>query len=84
MYKYIKRSSFQDIAHELQVDRNTVSDYAELAREAICDYMITTSDKLGGVNSDGSSKIIEIDESLFLNTNITAAVQVPDNGMSVE
>ncbi|KAG0438095.1 hypothetical protein DMUE_3307 [Dictyocoela muelleri] len=65
MYKYIKRSSFQDISYELQIDRGTVSEYAYLVREAICDYMVTTSDKIGGYNADGSSKIVEIDESLF-------------------
>lgn len=65
MYKYINRVPLQDISYELSVDRGTVSEYADLVREAICDYIFRNSDKLGGLNEDGTSKIVEIDESFF-------------------
>ncbi|KAG0440039.1 hypothetical protein DMUE_2029 [Dictyocoela muelleri] len=45
MYKYINRTPINDIAYELDIDRGTVSEYTDLVREVICDYVITKSDK---------------------------------------
>ncbi|KAG0442193.1 hypothetical protein DMUE_0470 [Dictyocoela muelleri] len=66
MYKYINRISFIDITYELGVDRGTVSEYCDLVREAICEFIASSNDILGGINDDGISKIVEIDKSLFL------------------
>ncbi|KAG0430777.1 hypothetical protein DMUE_5629 [Dictyocoela muelleri] len=64
-YKYIKRNSHQDIAYDLYIDRGTVSEYSGFVRKAICNYVYTNSEKIGGLNADGTRKIVEIDESLF-------------------
>lgn len=65
MYKYINRIPITDIAYELCVDRGTVSEYSAMAREVIGEYICENSEKLGGYNDDGTSKIVEIDESYF-------------------
>lgn len=65
IYKYVNGDEFLDIAYELSIDRDTASSWADLTREAICCYLQEHSILIGGVNSDGSSKIVEIDESLF-------------------
>lgn len=65
MYKYINRIALNDIAYELAVDRGTVSVYADMVRDTICEYIIENNEKLGGYNEDGTSKIVEIDESYF-------------------
>ena len=36
-----------------------------MIREAICCYLQSNSNLIGGINADGSRKIVEIDESLF-------------------
>jgi ISXO2-like transposase domain len=65
LYKYLKGDEFQDIEHELGCHRTTISGYADLAREVICDHIANNSEKLGGFNLDGSRKVVEIDESMF-------------------
>ncbi|KAF9754361.1 hypothetical protein NGRA_3355, partial [Nosema granulosis] len=65
MYKHINRCPILDIAYELDIHRNTVSEYADLAREVISEYIYSNNDLLGGLNEDGTSKIVEIDESYF-------------------
>ncbi|KAG0439548.1 hypothetical protein DMUE_2353 [Dictyocoela muelleri] len=64
-YKYLNSISCFDIAYELDVYRNTVSDYCGAIMAVICDYISDTDELIGGYNTDGSSKIVEIDESLF-------------------
>ncbi|KAG0438608.1 hypothetical protein DMUE_2988 [Dictyocoela muelleri] len=63
--KYINLISFVDIAYELDKNRGTVSDYFNKAIEVICEYTVDNSDMIGGYNEDVTSKIVEIDESLF-------------------
>ena len=65
MYKYVCGHSFVDISWELGINRATSSEYAETIRTIICDHLIRTASKLGGLREDGSSIIVEIDESLF-------------------
>ncbi|KAG0435040.1 hypothetical protein DMUE_4915 [Dictyocoela muelleri] len=64
-YKYINGISLLDIARELEISRNTVSEYVDLVREIICEHIASSSEKLGGLNIDGTKKVVEIDESLF-------------------
>ncbi|KAG0442035.1 hypothetical protein DMUE_0591 [Dictyocoela muelleri] len=71
MYKYINRIPLSDIAYEFEIDRGTVSDYTDLVREVVGEYILNNNAKLGGYNDDGSSKIVEIDESFFLKENTT-------------
>jgi transposase-like protein len=65
MYKYLNRTSMQDIAFELNVNRGTVAEYADLVREAIAEHIFSENERLGGLNPDGTNKVVEIDESLF-------------------
>lgn len=65
IYKYISGIPFVDIAFDLSIDRNTASGISDLIREIICESIALNNEMLGGINEDGSSKIVEIDESLF-------------------
>ncbi|KAG0436959.1 hypothetical protein DMUE_3952 [Dictyocoela muelleri] len=65
MYKYIKRVQYCDIAYELQIWSKTVGIHCELIREKIVDYVINHSVRISGLDDNGSSKIVEIDESYF-------------------
>lgn len=64
-YKYIKAVSFENIAYELDLRSACVSSYAALARDALCWDFIGNHERIGGIYQDGSSKIMEINESLF-------------------
>lgn len=64
-YRYIKGEEFVDIAYELNVTRKTASVWSDFIREALCFYVTSNSCLFGGLNEDGSSKIVEVDESLF-------------------
>lgn len=65
LYKYIKRVSFLDIAYDLNIDRRTASTYSLISRGLILDFIANSSEKIGGFDSNGLPKIVEIDESLF-------------------
>lgn len=65
IYKYINGISFVDTAYDLSISRNTASGIADLIREIICEYILESNNRLGGINRDGSPKVVEIDESLF-------------------
>jgi hypothetical protein len=56
---------FVDIAYELEIYRDTASSWCVLLREAMCFYVSEHREMLGGINEDGSKKVVEIDESLF-------------------
>ncbi|KAG0441196.1 hypothetical protein DMUE_1233 [Dictyocoela muelleri] len=64
-YKYLNGISYVDIAYKLDVYRNTVIDYCGAIRAVICDYISDTNELIGGYNTNGPSKIVEIDESIF-------------------
>jgi transposase-like protein len=63
--KYLKGDTFDDIAWEIKRDLDSVSKITDLIREAICYFTVLRSERIGGINPDGSKKIVEIDESLF-------------------
>jgi hypothetical protein len=65
MYKYLKKSTFIDIAWELNITRKTVFHYTEKIREVFINYVEETSEKIGGYDANGDTKVVEIDESLF-------------------
>jgi transposase-like protein len=65
IYKYLNGLSFTDISFELKIHRNTAGDWCALIREIIAEYLVNNSEILGCFNTDGTSKIVEIDESLF-------------------
>ncbi|KAG0434617.1 hypothetical protein DMUE_5110 [Dictyocoela muelleri] len=81
MYKYLNRKHLQVIAYELNVDRGTVSDYTDFARDAITEFSLSNNDKIGGINQDGTSKIDEIDESLFFKRKYNRERFKMGNGM---
>jgi hypothetical protein len=63
--QHINEVSLVDIAFDLSLDRDTSSGNANLIREIICEYTSENNEMLGGTNDDGTSRIVEIDESLF-------------------
>jgi hypothetical protein len=65
IYKYISGINFVDIAYELNIDRHTVRDIADLIRNLICDYVTERNELLGGFDENDEPKIVEIDESMF-------------------
>ncbi|KAG0423670.1 hypothetical protein DMUE_6132, partial [Dictyocoela muelleri] len=65
IYKYINKNSYSQISRDLEINRNTVSDYAEKVREIICEYIFQNNQQIGGLHENGEPKIVEIDESLF-------------------
>ncbi|KAG0438478.1 hypothetical protein DMUE_3065 [Dictyocoela muelleri] len=65
MYRYIDGTSYKKIARELNVSRATVSDYCDQIRDIISEHMVTTNVKIGGYRGNSTTKIVEIDESLF-------------------
>lgn len=65
IYKYVNGDNFLDIAYELDIDRDTASSWGNLVREGILILMNERSTRIGGLNEDGSRKVVEIDESLF-------------------
>jgi transposase-like protein len=65
MAKYINNYEYVQIAYDLNTTRQTVSDYCELFREAVFYSYETNRELIGGVDENGSGKIVEIDESLF-------------------
>lgn len=65
MYKYVNGVEFDDISHDLQIKPETASLWADLVREAICCHINQNSNRIGGLNDDGTRKVVEIDESLF-------------------
>lgn len=56
---------YDEIAFELGISRYTVSDWADIVRNVIAEHLLKISQKIGGVDQYGVSKIVEIDESLF-------------------
>jgi hypothetical protein len=56
----MKGRSFKDIAHETNKDLGKVRSITDMAREAVCYYILSNSERIGC-----SSKIVETDESLF-------------------
>ncbi|KAG0441268.1 hypothetical protein DMUE_1177 [Dictyocoela muelleri] len=65
MYKYIKRVQYCEIAYELHISSKTVGIHCELIREKIVDYVINHSVRIGGLDDNGSHKIVEIEQSYF-------------------
>lgn len=64
-YKYIKGDEINVIAHDINVDRDSVSKWCCFLREVICCYVVENNTRIGGFDSNGCSKVVEIDESLF-------------------
>jgi hypothetical protein len=61
----MKGDLFDDIAWEIKRNYNSVSKITDLIREAICYFTVIRLERIGGINSDNSKKIVEIDESSF-------------------
>lgn len=64
-YKYINGTLPDDIAHEVLLNRHTVGSWCSFARQIIIEDLCNNNELIGGVNTDGSAKVVEIDESLF-------------------
>jgi len=54
-----------EMVKELNIDKNTASDWCLDMRELCQYYFLSKDSQIGGYNSDGTRKIVEIDESLF-------------------
>jgi Leu/Phe-tRNA-protein transferase len=52
-------------ALDLNINRETVSEYRELFRKAICYSVERRNTLIGGFKDDGSSKTVEVKECLF-------------------
>lgn len=56
----------QVIEKHIRIAHETAVDWSNFCREVLYDAVITRSDQpLGGINDDGTPKIVEIDESKF-------------------
>lgn len=64
-YKYLKGEDFSNIGYDLEISAVTAGIYATIVRDFICFSFLEEGEKIGGYNEDGSSKIVEMDESLF-------------------
>jgi len=65
LYKLSHNIEIMTIAHDLVLTRKTVSVWASLVRDAIITYFEKNKVKVGGFSDDGTSLIVEMDESLF-------------------
>jgi predicted peroxiredoxin len=83
-YKCFRQDSYEDIAFEMNKDPQTISKSTDIARESICYYLCENGTKIGGINRDNPPKMVEIDESMFLDANITKEEQLMVNGLLVE
>lgn len=64
-YCWAKEDFLGDISYELEVNKNTAGHLAFLLRERIEEYIFSEQVQLGGINEEGESIIVEIDESVF-------------------
>jgi len=62
---WCKTTLQNDIAYDLNVNKNTASKWCLLMRELIQNYLIENGEMLGGFDENNNPKIVEIDESLF-------------------
>jgi len=65
MYHWSNNMKQIEMVKELHVDKNTISDWCLDIRELCQNYFLKNDSQIGGLNSDGTRKIVEIDESLF-------------------
>jgi hypothetical protein len=65
MYKYIRRTSFLDIAHDLKIDRKTASSYGFFCRDRIIEDVTCNRQMLGGRDEFGIPRVVDIDESRY-------------------
>lgn len=65
IFKYSKNNNMKDIANDLTINRKTIAEWFRTIIEAIHFEFLHTNTMLGGLNEDGTKKIVEIDESLF-------------------
>jgi hypothetical protein len=66
LYKLCENLEIESSAYDLEVDRRTISKWSEIVRGAIFLFFEQHSTKLGGLDENGTKKIVEIDESYFL------------------
>lgn len=65
IYMWSKNNKQCDIAEELSINPNTVCEFSKDMREICAVRMIEFNELLGGIDADGNSIVVEIDESLF-------------------
>jgi hypothetical protein len=68
MYGWSRDYSQKDLAHERRIGdtaSHTTVDWCSFFREVCEGYLIDNPSVIGGLDDDGNSKIVEIDESKF-------------------
>lgn len=65
MYKLSANLEMLNISHDLDVHRNCVSKWARIILHSVVHYFEIYKVKIGGIEANGTPKIIEMDESLF-------------------
>jgi hypothetical protein len=55
----------QTIIRETRIDAETVSEWCEFFRDIAAEHFLSFNDQIGGVDSDGKTINVEIDESQF-------------------
>lgn len=64
-YLWAKEENLCNIAHELNINVKTATDIAFFIREIIMNFYDVENFSLGGIDSNGESIVVEIDESVF-------------------
>jgi hypothetical protein len=68
MYRWSRDYTHKDFAHEGRIDEtasHTTVDRCSFFREGCEGYLINYPVVMGGLDEDGNSKVVEIDESKF-------------------
>ncbi|KAG0438449.1 hypothetical protein DMUE_3079 [Dictyocoela muelleri] len=65
VHHFCRNSLQNDTGYDLDKSKNTVSKWFANLREIMQDYLLVNPRLLGGLNSSGNKKVVEIDESLF-------------------
>lgn len=65
LYYWSKKDIQSEISREIKINKNTASEWAYCLREVLQLVFLFSKVKLGGINIDGTPKVVEIDESLF-------------------
>lgn len=65
IYKLSENLEGDSIGFDLNINKNTVSKWSGIVRDAVLFYFEINKMKIGGVGEDGHCKTVEVDESLF-------------------
>jgi len=75
IYKLSGNIEMLIIAHDLKLNRRTVSFWSELIRDSIVYFMGRNKTKIGGLDNNSEKKVVEVDESLFLKLKYNRGVR---------